>query len=187
MTVPLFEAAAELQGVCERHAWRFCIIGGMAVLRWGDPRTTRDVDITVMAGFGGEREVAERLLEHFVPRVDDPVAFASRNRVLLLAASNGTPLDVALGALPFEERVMERSSTYDFGGFVGRTCSAEDLVVMKAFAGRFQDWADVENILAAQGSRLDGLLVLQELEPLVALADVPENLARMRALLHSAG
>lgn len=38
----LFEAAKE---VCEFMAvrkWEFCIIGGLAVQRWGEPRTTLD-------------------------------------------------------------------------------------------------------------------------------------------------
>lgn len=41
---PLLEAAAELQTVCGAHGWRYCFIGGLAVLRWGEPRETVDVD-----------------------------------------------------------------------------------------------------------------------------------------------
>lgn len=40
---PLFAAAAEIQQLCVQAEWPFCFIGGIAVLRWGEPRVTRDV------------------------------------------------------------------------------------------------------------------------------------------------
>ncbi len=43
---PLFEAALELQSFFARRQWQFCLIGGIALLRWGEPRFTRDVDET---------------------------------------------------------------------------------------------------------------------------------------------
>jgi hypothetical protein len=53
---PLFEAALEIQNIFIRQQWHFCIIGGIAVLRWGEPRFTRDVDVTLLTGFGREDE-----------------------------------------------------------------------------------------------------------------------------------
>ena len=50
----LYEAALEVQSFMQRRGWRFCIIGGLALQRWGDPRVTRDVDVTVLTGFGDE-------------------------------------------------------------------------------------------------------------------------------------
>ena len=50
----VIRAAADLQSVCESHAWRFCFIGGLAVQRWGEPRETVDVDLTLLTGFTGE-------------------------------------------------------------------------------------------------------------------------------------
>lgn len=35
--------------------------------------------------------------------------FALRNRVLLLRSSEGIGIDIALGALPFEEKAIERA------------------------------------------------------------------------------
>lgn len=35
-------------------AIQFCFIGGLALLRWGEPRTTRDTNLTLLTGFGGE-------------------------------------------------------------------------------------------------------------------------------------
>ena len=69
------------------------------MLRWGEPRLTRDVDLTIVTAYGAEAPVVDGLLGRFTPRIDDARAFALQNRVLLLAAGNDVPLDVALGAL----------------------------------------------------------------------------------------
>lgn len=104
----LIRAAADLQAFCDAKQWRFRFIGGLAVLRWGEPRETIDVDLTLITGFGREREFASVLLEAFAPRIDDAVTFAERNRVLLLRATSGVGLDIAFGGLPFEGGIEGR-------------------------------------------------------------------------------
>ena len=65
-------------------------------------------------------------------------------------------LRVSLAALPYEELAIQRSSYFDYSpGISLRTCSAEDLIVLKAFAGRGQDWADVERVIVRQTGKLD--------------------------------
>lgn len=103
--------------------------------RWGDPRATQDVDLTLLTGFGREEDFISKLVAHFRPRRPDATQFALKSRVLLLFASNDVPIDIALGGLPFEERTIERSSLWQIRpGAKIVTCSAEDLVVQKAFA-----------------------------------------------------
>ena len=63
------------------------------------------------------------------------------------------------------------------------TCGAEDLVVFKAFAGRDQDWLDVEGVVLRQGKRLDAELILDELAPLLDLKGTTEDLMRVERLL----
>jgi hypothetical protein len=41
----LIEIASELQAVYDSKRWQSCVIGGLAVQRWGKPRLTRDVDV----------------------------------------------------------------------------------------------------------------------------------------------
>jgi hypothetical protein len=125
----LIEIASELQAVCDSKRWQSCVIGGLAVQRWGEPRLTRDVDVSLLTGFGTESAYIEALLALYEGRVTDPAAFALRTRVLLLQKA-GIGIDIALAAIPFEERVLARSTTFEFLPGVGiRTCSAEDLIV----------------------------------------------------------
>lgn len=113
----------------------------------------------------------------------DAVKFAKQNRILLLIDDQQTSIDIALGGYSFELNMIERASawgTQQRGSIT--TCSAEDLVVLKAFADRPQDWIDVENVLIRQGDRLRRDLVVRELEPLVTLKEEPEILERLKTL-----
>lgn len=184
----LLEAALEVQAWLAAKGERFCFIGGIALQRWGEPRLTRDVDVTVLCPYGAEAAFADRMLAGFARRLEDAREFAVRNRVLLLRAAGGVALDVALGGIPFEERCVERASDFEMGpGAVLRTCSAEDLVVLKAFAGRERDWLDIESVIVRYGNRLDWRLVFDELAPLAAAKDAPEVVARLRGMAEGAG
>ncbi len=182
----LLEAALEIQDFFKSRNWGFYIIGGLAVARWGDPRATQDIDITLLTGFERESEYIKILLDRFKARLPDAEAFALKNRVALLEASNGTPFDVALGGIPFEESALNRTTCFEFvPGAALRTCSAEDLVVLKAFADRPQDWVDVSGILARQYGKLDWDYVLHYLGPLCELKEAPEIVDRLTDLHRS--
>jgi len=183
----IFVAALEVQDFCASSAWRFCFIGAVAVQRWGEPRLTRDVDLTLLTGFGREEAFVDALLGHFRGRRPDAREFALQQRVVLARSSAGVPIDVALGALPFEERTVDRATPFKVGkGQSLLTCSAEDLVVHKAFAGRTKDWLDVEGIALRQAGRLDENLIFRELRPLLELKEAPEAEGRLRHLLEDA-
>ena len=153
---PLFAAARELLDSLDALGFTSCLIGGLVVARWGEPRLTRDVDATVLAEYGSEAGVLDALLARFSPRRPDARDFALAHRVLLLRASNGVDLDVSLAAFEFEREALERASAFEFEpGVRLRTCSAEDLIVYKAVAGRPRDIADIETVVARQVRRLD--------------------------------
>lgn len=104
----VFSAALELQEFLETRGWPFCIIGGMAALHWGE-RVTRDVDVTLLTGFGHEELFINELLTRYRGRIDDTVQFALSNQVLLLVSPGEIGLDIALGALPFEQSAVNRA------------------------------------------------------------------------------
>ncbi|MGA2737109.1 MAG: nucleotidyl transferase AbiEii/AbiGii toxin family protein [Bryobacteraceae bacterium] len=182
---PILEAAFDLQALLTERQWKFCIIGDIALLRWGEPRFTRDVDVTLLRGFGREDDFVAPFLEAgYRGRVTDSAGFARRNRVLLLTAPSGTPIDIALGALPFEEEMVERSSLFEFARGCGlRTCSAEDLIVLKLFAFRPRDVLDVETVVVRQRGALDWTHVEKHLDALAEIKGQPEIMeafARLR-------
>jgi Nucleotidyltransferase of unknown function (DUF6036) len=184
--IDIFQTAAQLQAFCDRQQWQCCYIGGIAVQRWGEPRVTRDVDLTLLTGFGGEAPYVDKLLAEYPARIRDARTFAIRNRVLLLKTPAGTGIDISLAALPFEERVVDRASTFELGpGLQIRTCSAEDLIVLKLFASRPLDVRDAESVAIRNRSTLDWRYIEEQLEPLAeakADSEMLTRLARLRDL-----
>ena len=180
----LVEEALDLQTLLEAQGWEFCFIGGVAIQRWSEPRLTKDMDITLLTGFGHEEPFVDFLLRHYTARRPDAREFALINRVLLLRTELGTGIDVALGALTFEEKAVHRSQVLEYApGIRLRTCTAEDLIVMKVFADRPQDQRDVRGILVRQGTRkLDWRYIKDELRPLCELKEQPELLDRLLKL-----
>lgn len=176
----LLLVAVEIEALLLKQGWRFCFIGGVAVQRWGDPRFTQDIDFTLLTGFGQEEKFIDALLQELNPRRPDARQFALSHRVLLAKTRSGVEVDVALGALPFEERTVARASPWHLRDNVSLiTCSAEDLLVHKAFAGRDLDWADVERVLIRQHGKLDLVQIRTELRPLLELKGEMEALAKL--------
>jgi len=179
----ILKAAVDVNHTFNSLGYPYCIIGGLALQRWGEPRMTIDIDVTVLSGFGNESVVVQQLLQRFPGRMEDVVSFAEQNRIALLKTDGGVGLDVSLGALPFEERLMERATDWtipEYGDV--RTCSAEDLIVLKSFAARPQDWIDVASVITRNTATLDRKLILAELTPLAELKESPEILDQLNAL-----
>lgn len=181
----LFQAALEIQQTLQAKDWPFCFIGGLAVMRWGEIRITQDIDLCLLCGFGHEDTYIDELLHRYRSRVDNPVTFAKDNRVLLLRAPNDVPVDISLSGLLFEEEMVRRATHFAFDAEASLiTCSAEDLVVLKAFAERGKDWSDVESIILKQREQLDLDYILQQLKPLCELKESPEIIDKLDDLIH---
>ena len=180
----LLRAAVALETLLRRNGWRFCFIGGVAVQRWGLPRFTQDIDLTLLTGFGDEEKYIDVLLEELNPRRPDAREFALSSRVLLAQTRDGVDVDIALGALPFEERCIARASVWQLGDSTRlTTCSADDLIVHKAFAGRALDWGDVERVLIRQHGSLDLEQIRAELTPLLELKGAIEAKDKLEKLI----
>jgi hypothetical protein len=182
--IDLVTEAHQFQLLCQRMGWQFCFIGGLAVQHWGEPRLTRDVDVTVVTGFGAEHDFVSAIMKSYTARRTDAAEFALKHRVLLVQGSSGIGLDISLGALPFEVQMITRAVKVEFApGIELRICSPEDLMVLKSFASRPQDWLDVTSVVVRQGSdNLDWHYILSNLEPLVALKEEPEILEKLAML-----
>lgn len=187
--IDLIDVAMDVQRVIQERNWQFCFIGGLAVQQWGEPRLTRDVDLSLLVEFGQEETIVQELLRHFQPRIPDCVAFALRNRVVLLQVSKGIGIDIALAGLPFEAEMIRRSIECEIlPGQRLVLCTAEDLIVLKAFAARPVDWHDVQSIVDRQGREaLDWSYIRRQLEPLVEAKESPEILYLLDQIIEARG
>lgn len=179
----ILSAARELQSFFVKRDWQYCFIGGIAVLRWGNPRTTQDVDVSLFVEFGKEQETIKEVLQHFDPRIENAGRFALESKVILAESSLGVPVDIAIAQYEFEQNIIERSTHFEYSpGIELLTVSAEDLVVMKAFAGRDQDWADVEGIILAN-ENLDREKIFDEISHLFELMPDRGGRDKLRKLM----
>ena len=67
----LFQAGLEIQEFLQGRNWRFCIIGGLAVVGWGRPRATEGMDVSLLTGLGSEEQYVVPLLDAFPGRVPE--------------------------------------------------------------------------------------------------------------------
>ena len=125
------------------------VIGGQAVLVHGEPRLTRDIDITVGTGPEGIAAILEVVRDvGLTPLADDPHAFASQTLVVpSVDASSGIRVDLILSLTSYEAQAMRRAQSVAIGGALVRVATAEDLIVHKVIAGRPRDLEDVRSVL----------------------------------------
>ncbi len=182
----VLDAALRLQAFCRAREWRFCFIGGLAVQKWGEPRVTDDVDLTLFTGLGTETPFIDALLalDWVEARIPAAREFARTRRVLLLQTKGGVGIDIAMGAFPFEDEAVRRGQEITLlPGRTLRLCTAEDLIVFKTFAARSQDWRDVEMIIVRQGDdALDWGYIHEQLRPLLELKEAPELFDQLESL-----
>ena len=146
------ELIEALAGVLDRWG-RWYLFGAQAVVSYGAPRFSADVDVTVQldpddpARFVRDMEAAG-----FALRVGDP-DFVQRTRVMPFAhVATGMPLDVVLAGSGLEEEFLDRAKTTVIGGTRVPLIDVADLIVGKILAGRPKDAEDARSLWRLHGS-----------------------------------
>jgi len=148
---PLFDCLEAVGGLLEAFGGRGVILGGVAVGLIAEPRATLDIDAMLLLRTQDVPCLVEVAARYGLsPRVGDVVQFACRTRMVLLRhTSTGTDVDIALGMLPFETEMVDRSAECRTGNVSIRLPTPEDLIIVKAVAHRRRDLADIESIVQA--------------------------------------
>lgn len=181
MNRPL-EAAWEVGQFLKAHNLPYALIGGLAVQQWGSARLTVDADFTVTAPLEGSANLVRLITEHFPSRVADPQAMALRTRMILIRAKNGVEVDISLALPGYEDDLFRRAVDFEIEpGKSIRLCSAEDLIIHKAVAGRPQDVTDIEGVVLRQGDHLDAAYIrlwLAEFANVLAVSEIEQRFER---------
>jgi len=127
----------------------YMVIGGQAVLLYGEPRLTRDIDITMGIGVDGLDRVKKIIpiigLKSLVQKEKE---FVGRNMVLpTIDQKSGIRVDFIFSFSPYERQAIERAKDIKLGNSLVRFASLEDVVIHKVIAGRARDFEDVKSIL----------------------------------------
>jgi predicted nucleotidyltransferase len=133
----------------KRASIPYMVIGGQAVLLYGEPRLTRDIDITL--GIGTEeldrvkRVIKAVGLKTLVENVQEFV-----RKTMVLPASeeeSGIRVDFIFSFSPYEKQAIKRARDVKLGRTSVKFASLEDVVIHKIIAGRPRDIEDIKSIL----------------------------------------
>jgi hypothetical protein len=162
---------------------RYLVVGGLAVIVVGEPRTTADADvIAFLDAQGAESLIAKAGAAGFECRPD-----VEHRRLLetgtLRFRRGRFQLDVILASLPFEAVAFKRSSTQRLFGRTLQFPSPEDLLVFKVLAGRPKDLLDAAGIARRHAGKLDRKYLETTLRPICDLAEDTTAWRRLQDLL----
>jgi len=127
----------------------YMIIGGQAVLLHGEPRLTRDIDLTL----GCDTDQLDRILSitakaDLLPAVTNVESFVRQTNVLPLTdRSSDIRVDMIFSFSPYEAEAIHHSLAVPLGGTNVHFTTAEDLIIHKLVAGRPRDLEDVRGVL----------------------------------------
>lgn len=150
---------AKIGAELDRSGFRYMVIGGQAVLVFGEPRLTRDIDITLDADIDRLSEVVAAVERLGLRPLVSPTEFVAETMVLPCEdAVSGVRVDLVFSNTAYEREAMGRTRSMPIEGVQVRFASPEDLVILKVIAGRPRDLEDVRGVLAKQ-PKLDRELV----------------------------
>jgi len=109
----------------------YMVIGGQAVLLYGEPRLTKDIDITLGVGVRELNKLKETIsslgLKILVERDEE---FVERNMVLpTLDEKSGIRVDFIFSFSPYGRQAIERAKDIKLGRSLVRFASLEDVVI----------------------------------------------------------
>lgn len=127
----------------------YMVIGGQAVLLYGEPRLTRDIDITLGLDADGVENILSILPDlSLVPLVKNPKEFVEKTMVLpTIDEESGIRVDFIFSFSPYERQALKRVRLVDFEGTRVAFASLEDVIIHKIIAGRPRDIDDAKSIL----------------------------------------
>jgi predicted nucleotidyltransferase len=143
------ELLARIASGLSRGNLPYMIIGGQAVLIYGEPRLTKDIDITLGINIDRLNELLAVVKElSLTPLPEDVSVFVQKTMVLpVLEKGTGIRVDFIFSFTPYEKQAIGRAKRIILSGQEVCFASLEDLILHKMFAGRPRDLEDVRTLI----------------------------------------
>ncbi|MGQ0536564.1 MAG: DUF6036 family nucleotidyltransferase [Methanobacteriota archaeon] len=151
------ETALAFDRAARRARVDYAYVGGVAVMAWGQPRATSDVDALVALASDQIPDFVEALRAEGLTAAatDFESARVDRSHVTVFDDHSAFHVDVKLARDPSETAQVREALDVKFGDGVLRVARPEDTVAFKLSYGSPQDIQDVRSILVRQRGRLD--------------------------------
>ncbi len=163
----------------------YMIIGGQAVLVYGRPRLTRDIDITL--GVDTDKfALIEGLCRKLKLRslAEKPQDFAQNTKVLPTEQPDSkVRVDFIFSFTPYEAQAIKNAKQVLIDDYPVKFASCEDVIIHKMVAGRAIDEEDVKSILAKNRDTIDLEYIRKWLSEFAKIAEHEGISARFNSLL----
>lgn len=117
----------------------------------------------------------------FISLPENPLDFFKKNFIMPSKDKfNGIRIDIAAGLTEFDKKVIERRLRKRHGRIDFYVCSIEDLIIYKLFAARYQDLADVKELIEINKNSIDNKYLINNVLEFGELErkDMIENLQK---------
>jgi len=164
-------------------------VGGIAGAALARARVTRDVDLLAALPQDGLEGLPATLGPFgLAVRAPDAISRARRSAILPLRhAASGLDIDVLIAVAPFHQEVIAAGSWADYHGVQLRLPRVEDLLIMKALAGRPKDQIDIVEILEFCGDAgVDLARVRRSVAEVAEATAMPERVDELDRLIRAA-
>jgi len=154
---PLKKTLLDAAAFLEQEGVPYALIGGIAVSLRGQPRVTADVDMVIALDVDRARELVGRLTgSNFEPLFRGVEEIVEKALILPLRhRSTHIKVDLAIGLSGFERQAIRRANQVHVEETPILVASIEDLLIMKALAGRPRDDQDAEGLVNSQHEYID--------------------------------
>ncbi|MEK6590679.1 MAG: nucleotidyltransferase [Nitrospinota bacterium] len=146
----MFEEILSNIGAClKKYNLPYMIIGGQAVLLYGEPRLTRDIDITLGITIDHLNNILAVAKEISLKPIPENIeSFVKQTMVLpTVDDATGIRVDFIFSYTQYELEAIRRARMVTIMGQEVAFASPEDLIIHKIFAGRPRDLEDVKSVI----------------------------------------
>ncbi len=158
----------------EKNNLNYMIIGGQALLIYGEPRLTNDIDITIDGGLEKYNlliDISNNLKLKILP--ENPFEFVKKTMVLpMLDEKTGLRIDIIFSYSLYEKEAFKRVNKIKIDDVGVNYVSVEDLIIHKIISGRERDFEDVKNIIL-KNKNIDEEYILKWLKEFEKTLDTP--------------
>lgn len=150
------ERVLAIHRALERAGFPHAFGGALALAYWTrEPRGTRDIDVNVFVPADVCGPVLDELPDGIdVP--DDAARIIARDGQTRLWWEQ-TPVDLFFDNLPIHADAAQHARTVPLGGATVQVIGPVELAVFKIMFDRTRDWADVEEMIAAETLDVDAV------------------------------
>ncbi len=135
----------------------YIIIGGQAVLIYGRPRMTRDIDLTLGIDVD-QYDLIENICRKMKLKILPPKPRQFTKETKVLPAQDEKSLiriDFIFSFSFYEQQAIKRAKKVDVINYPVKFASLEDIIVHKILAGRAIDEEDVKSIIIKNKNRIN--------------------------------